>query len=127
LKDSLAKADQFEAEMVQSVDDYIERNGLDAPIDPLPALSDGYKTEEILELDLKSAGISNVVWATGYKFDFSLVKLPAFDRDGYPVQKRGVTEFPGLYFVGLQFLHTSKSGLLAGVGADAAYVAQHIG
>jgi putative flavoprotein involved in K+ transport len=55
-----------------------------------------------------------------------MVKLPIFDEDGYPVQKRGVTEYPGLYFIGLPFLHTSKSGLLAGVGDDAAYVASVI-
>jgi putative flavoprotein involved in K+ transport len=77
-------------------------------------------------LDLKSAGITSVIWATGYKFDFSLVKLPAFDEDGYPLQKRGVTEYPGLYFIGLPALHTSKSGLLHGVGEDAAYVAAYI-
>ncbi len=80
----------------------------------------------ILELDLKSVGITIVIWATGYKFDFGIVKLPIFDEDGYPVQKRGVTEYPGLYFVGLPFLHTAKSGLLSGVGDDAAHVASVI-
>jgi len=77
-------------------------------------------------LDLKSAGISSVIWATGYKFNFNLVKLPIFDEDGYPVQKRGVTEYSGLYFVGLPFLHTSQSGLIAGVGDDAAHVVSAI-
>jgi putative flavoprotein involved in K+ transport len=71
---------------------------------------------------LKSAGIISVIWATGYKFDFSMVKLPVFDEDGYPVQKRGVTEYPGLYFVGLPFLDTGKSGLLFGVGENAAHI-----
>ena len=51
-----------------------------------------------------------------------MVKLPVVDEDGFPLQKRGVTEYPGLYFVGLPFLHTIKSGLLSGVGADAAHV-----
>ena len=73
-----------------------------------------------------SAGVTSVIWATGYKFDFNLVKLPVFDEDGYPLQERGVTSFPGLYFIGLPFLHTSKSGLLAGVGADASHVVEHI-
>ena len=82
--------------------------------------------ELIQELDLKSAGITSVIWATGFEFDFSLVKLPAFDEDGYPVQHRGVTAHPGLYFVGLPFLHTRKSGLLFGVGDDAAHVASAI-
>ena len=126
LKESLAKADKFEAEIVKAVDNYIESNGLDAPIDPLPELGDGYEAEEILELDLEAVGITSVVWGTGYMFDFSLVKLPAFDKDGFPVQKRGVTESPGLYFIGLPFLHTVKSGLLSGVGDDAAHVASAI-
>ena len=127
LKENLAKADKFEADLVKQVDNNIEKSGLDAPIDPLPELRNGYEAEEILEMDIESAGITSVIWSTGYKFDFKCIKFPAFDEDGYPVQKRGVTEYPGLYFIGLPFLHTMKSGLLAGVGDDAAYVAKHIG
>ena len=126
LKENLAKADKFEADIAKAIDDYIERNELDFSLEALPELSDGYQAEEILELDLKSAGISSVIWATGYKFDFGMVKLSAFDEDGYPLQKRGVTEFPGLYFIGLPFLHKLKSGLLFGVGDDAAHVVEHI-
>jgi len=127
MKENLAKADKFEADFVRDIDHYIESNGLDAPLDPLPELSDGYEAEELTDLDLNSTGISSVIWATGYKFDFGLVKLSAFDEDGYPLQKRGVTEFPGLYFIGLPFLYKFKSGLLAGVGDDAAYIASAIG
>ena len=126
LMENLANADKFEAEIVKNVDEYIEKTGLDAPTETLPELRDGFEAEVILELDLKSVGITCVIWATGYKFDFSMVKLPVFDEDGYPVQKRGVTEYPGLYFVGLPFLHTGKSGLLSGVGEDAAHVASAI-
>ncbi len=126
LKENLAKADKVEADLIKQVDEYIEKTGLDAPLETLPDLNDGFEAEEILELDLKTAGITSVIWTTGYKFDFGFVKLPIFDEDGYPVQMRGVTEFPGLYFVGLPFLHTIKSGLLVGVGEDAAYVAEHI-
>jgi putative flavoprotein involved in K+ transport len=122
LMENLAKADKLEADVVNEVDQYVEINGLDAPLETLPELRDGYEVDVILELDLDSAGITSVIWATGFKFDFSLVKLPTFDEDGYPVQKRGVTEYPGLYFVGLPFLHTFKSGLLFGVGDDAAHV-----
>ena len=126
LKDNLAKADKFEAELVNQIDEYIEINGLDAPIEKLPNMSDGFEVEVIEEMDLKSADVTSVIWATGYKFDFSLVKFPIFDEDGYPMQKRGFTEYPGLFFVGLPFLHTSKSGLLYGVGDDAAHVASDI-
>ncbi|OGN96271.1 MAG: FAD-dependent oxidoreductase [Chloroflexi bacterium RBG_13_50_21] len=126
LMENLVKADKAEADFIKQVDEYIERNRVEAPIENLPELRDGYDGKEILALDLASVGITAVIWSTGYKFDFNLVKLPAFDEDGYPLQHRGVTEFPGLYFIGLPFLYKPKSGLLAGVGDDAAHVAEHI-
>jgi putative flavoprotein involved in K+ transport len=126
LKGNLAKADELETELVNQIDEYVEKKGLNVPAETLPMLGDGFEAEEVEELDLKSVGITSIIWATGYKFDFSLVKLQIFDQDGYPVQKRGVTAYPGLYFVGLPFLHTSKSGILLGVGEDAAFVAEHI-
>ena len=126
LKENLVKADKAEADLVIQIDEYIEKTGLDAPLDDLPKLSDGFEAEEILTLDIKTSGITSVIWTTGYKFDFSFVRLPIFDEDGFPVQKRGVTEYPGLYFVGLPFLHTIKSGLLFGVGDVAAHVAEQI-
>lgn len=122
LEENLANADAVEAKLVDRIDEYIEENGLDVPIEILPELRDGYETDLIHELDLKSVGITNVIWATGYKFDFGIVKLPVFDEDGYPVQKRGVTEYPGLYFIGLPFLHNSGSGTFNGVGDDASHV-----
>jgi putative flavoprotein involved in K+ transport len=124
--ESLAKADKFEADIVKLIDDFIAQNGIDAPRESLPDLRDGYAIEEIRELDLASKGINTILWAHGYSFDFSLVKLPVTDKDGYPIQQRGVTNHPGLYFVGMMWLHKFKSGLLMGVGEDAAYIASHI-
>jgi putative flavoprotein involved in K+ transport len=100
--------------------------GLGAPTEDIPRLGDGYQQEQITRLDLNAAGISTIVWATGYTFDFSLVKLPVVDSDGYPIQKRGATRFEGLYFLGMPWLHNRKSGILFGVGDDAAYIAAHI-
>jgi len=96
------------------------------PEEKLPVLRDGFDASLLTELDIGAAGITNVIWATSYSFDFSLVKLPVLDGDGYPVQKRGVTAYPGLYFLGLPWLHNAKSGLIYGVGEDAAYVAKSI-
>ncbi len=123
---SLAKADQFETQLLDRIDGYISRNGVDAPFEARPVWRDGFDQPQLTELDLAAVGIGAVVWAAGYSFDFDLVKLPVTDADGFPVQQRGVTNFPGLYFVGLPWLHTQKSGLLAGVGEDAAYIAAHI-
>ncbi len=126
LKENLAKADKFEAEIVGLIDAFVARTGLNVPSERLPELRDGYEAEEIADLDLHSAGITTIIWAMGYGFDFSLVKLPVFDSDGYPVQKRGVTDYPGLFFVGLPWLYKQKSGLIVGVGEDADYIASAI-
>jgi putative flavoprotein involved in K+ transport len=126
LKETLAKVDQFESDALKLVDDYIVRMGLSAPPEDVPRLRDGYEHKMIKELNLEAAGISTVIWATGYAFDFSLVKLPVVDVDGYPIQKRGVTDYFGLYFLGMPWLYSRKSGILFGVGDDAAYLAAYI-
>jgi putative flavoprotein involved in K+ transport len=126
LHESLAAADRFEADFVGRVDAYISRTGMAAPEETLLAVRDGFEQPTLTELDLGAMGVANVIWATGYEFDFSLVRLPIFDADGYPVQTRGVTEVPGLFFVGLPWLHNAKSGLIYGVGEDAAYIAEMI-
>ena len=126
LKETLAKVDQFESNALKMLDDYVARTGLGAATETISQLRDGYAQEVIPELDLKGSGISTVLWATGYSFDFSLVKLPVVDADGYPIQKRGVTEHEGLYFLGMPWLHSRRSGILFGVGDDAAHLAAHI-
>lgn len=126
LKVNLAKADKFEDNFIKTIDTFIAQNNINAPIEVLPNLTDGYEQEEVLEMNLISAGISSIIWSTGYKFDFSMVKVPTFDEDGYPIQHRGVTAFPGLYFIGLPFLYSGLSGVIAGVGVDAAYIASTI-
>ena len=83
-------------------------------------------TRKSSKLDLTASGITNLIWATGYSFDFSLVKLPVTDHDGFPIQTRGVSAYPGLFFVGLPWLHTAKSGLIYGLAEDARYIADRI-
>jgi putative flavoprotein involved in K+ transport len=72
--------------------------------------------------------VRNVVWCTGFQPDFSWIDVP-FDRedDGYPVQYRGaVASAPGLYFVGLLFLHSFTSMLIYGAGRDSERVVEHL-
>lgn len=126
LKETLARVDEFEIDALKKIDDYIARVNLKVPTEDIPKLRDGYAQKVLTSLDLQAAGISTIIWATGYNFDFSLVKLPVVDADGYPTQKRGVTAYPGLYFLGLPWLHSRRSGILFGVGDDAAHVASHI-
>ncbi|WP_233510841.1 MSMEG_0569 family flavin-dependent oxidoreductase [Actinomadura craniellae] len=67
--------------------------------------------------------ISAVVWCTGFRRDHSWLRVPVFDGTGYPVHHRGVTSFPGLYFLGLPWQHTWGSGRFSGVGRDAEHLA----
>jgi putative flavoprotein involved in K+ transport len=126
LMENLAKVDRFEADIQKRIDGYIEINKLESPEEILPVLRDGYETPILTELELKASGIGTVIWALGYHFDFSLVKLPVLDQDGFPLQNEGVTVYPGLYFVGMPWMATQKSGLLLGVGKYAAAIAEHI-
>jgi putative flavoprotein involved in K+ transport len=126
LHNNLAAADRAEAEFTKAVDAYVAAAGISVPDEVLPVLRDGFDQDVLTELDLNAAGITNVIWATGYAFDFSMIKFPVVDDDGFPVQTRGATTFPGLFFVGLPWLHTAKSGLIYGVGEDARHIADLI-
>jgi putative flavoprotein involved in K+ transport len=123
---NLAAADRFEADFTRAIDAYVEATGMAAPSENLPVFADGFRQPMPSKLDLRAADITNVIWATGYAFDFSMVRLPVLDKDGYPIQMRGVTAYPGLFFVGLPWLHDARSGLIYGVERDAAYVADQI-
>jgi putative flavoprotein involved in K+ transport len=124
LHDSLSRIDAGVEQLLSDIDAFIDQQGLDAPAaEASGTLRDGYDVDPPTELDLEEEGISSVVWATGYAFDFGFVDAAILDDVGYPVQRRGVTDVPGLYFVGLHWLHTLASGLLYGVAADAEHVA----
>ena len=129
LEENFAKADAFAAQITQGIDEYIKKTGMEVEANrtTAEAPSNGAtSTEATLTLDLQSAGISTIIWASGYKLDFGWVQIPVFDQAGYPVHQRGVTAFPGLYFLGLHWLYKRKSALLYGVGEDAAFIASAI-
>jgi putative flavoprotein involved in K+ transport len=129
-------ADAQARKLLESIDHVIATQGLDAPSADLPAdllpvghglapSADGDPSPPA-ELHLGNARISTVIWATGYRPDFSWVRLPFIDADGYPIQRRGVTSVEGLYVLGLDWLHNAKSGLFAGIGDDATHLASVI-
>jgi putative flavoprotein involved in K+ transport len=89
LHDNLAAADRAEADFVKAVDTYVAVTGMAALEETLPTLRDGFDQPILTEFDLTASGITNVIWATGYSFDFSFVKLPVRDNDGFPIQTRG--------------------------------------
>jgi putative flavoprotein involved in K+ transport len=120
--------DESLAAWKRRIDAYIGRVGLKLP--PEDAAVDSPDPPEvrtpILELDLHDRGISAVIWASGYRYDFGWVQLPIFDGAGRPVHRRGVTPCPGVYFLGLQLLSGVKSSFIYGVGADAVHLTGEI-
>lgn len=122
LKENLAKSDQGEKNIAAMIDKYIEANSIDAPQESLPELQDGYAAEIVTELDLKAVNIHSIIWAMGYTSDYSLVKLPVVDEDGFPITQRGVTQYSGLYFIGMNWLSTRKSVTMMGVREDVEFI-----
>src|SRR6185436_2876126 len=125
LPQNAARADEFALRFMARVYEYILDAGIDAP--PAPPFQPFGGVETATELDLEEERISNVIWSTGFRLDFSWIDLDLNVRDGYPEQTQGVSRHPGLYFMGLQLMHTRKSGLIFGVGSDAAHISGVIG
>jgi putative flavoprotein involved in K+ transport len=124
LEESLAFGEHVRMDLLAMIDGYIAEHGLDSPedepSDPPPRI------RPIEELDLREAGITTILWSNGYRPAFHWIDVALFDEYGWPIQDRGVTACPGLYFVGLHWLHKRKSSLLFGVGEDAEHVVSHI-
>ncbi len=70
--------------------------------------------------------VTSIIWATGFRADYRWIRVPVLDQHGMPIHQRGVTKVPGLYFVGLPWLHRRASALLGGVGSDAAFLTAHV-
>jgi putative flavoprotein involved in K+ transport len=112
---------------------HASRRGLQLP--PADARTDTlHDPREVVDpirtLDLAAAGISTVLWASGFRYDFDWIDLPIFAKasssDRVPAHRRGVTAVPGVYFIGLSWLHKLNSAFLHGVGDDARYLAECI-
>ncbi|WP_375737983.1 flavin-containing monooxygenase [Pseudomonas boanensis] len=129
LADNLARGDENYLSLLDAADAYIARNGLDLPEEPEARATfpdPECVTNPILELDLAEAGVTSIVWATGYAVDFSWLNVNAFDANGKPQHQRGVSTEPGVYFLGLPWLSRRGSTFIWGVWHDAKHIADHI-
>ena len=102
------------------------RSDFDSNVDLRPEPPGPMPPEPPTQLNLKDANINSVIWSTGYGVDFSWVKCGDYLDDGYPIQERGVSVVPGLYYLGLFMMHTPRSSFFWGVGDDADYIVSHI-
>jgi putative flavoprotein involved in K+ transport len=126
---NIARGDADYLATLDAADVYAAREGLDLPeepdarkIDPDPPCV----SNSIRQLNLADVGVTSIVWATGYALDFGWLKVDAFDEKGRPAHRRGVSEVPGLYFLGLSWLSRRASAFIWGVWRDAEYLAAHI-
>lgn len=129
LSDNINRGDANYLALLDAADDYIARNGLDLPEEPearhfLP--DPACMTSPTLELNLAEAGITGIIWATGYAADYSWLKVAAFDEQNKPQHHRGVSSEPGVYFLGLPWLSRRGSAFIWGVWHDAKYIADQI-
>ena len=125
LKQNLDGADAVSESIKKTIDNFIAKNNLEAPLEP-PYQPVWQPAMDIPDLDLAEANITTVIWCTGFQSDFSWIEIPVFDGKGYPCHDRGVTDIKGLYFLGLPWLYTWGSGRFSGVARDATYLADYI-
>lgn len=125
LRRNLDSADATAESIKKTIDQYIERAGIRAPVEA-PYVPVWQPSDEPQEIDLVAAGITTVIWCNGFKADFRWVQIPVFDGTGYPGHERGVTPVEGLYFIGLPWLYTWGSGRFSGVARDAEHLATRI-
>lgn len=125
LSQNLDQADAVAESIKTTIDGFIEKNQIDAPVDP--PYQPVWKPESFVPaIDYVAADISTVIWSTGYQSDFSWIEIPVFDGKGYPGHERGVTPVWGLYFLGLPWLYTWGSGRFSGIARDTSYLADYI-
>ncbi len=130
LIENLNKSDGAEIMMLKNIDDFIQRTHLDAPEEQIDFLKDAYQAasqaRDLTALDLMANRVGTIIWACGYQYDLSILPFPMLNKFGFPDTQRGVSRYPGLYFIGIPFQSKLKSGFLFGVAEDAAYIADQI-
>jgi len=124
--DNIRFADEISLKVKRMVDDYVEKNGIQAggtetdEADQPDAEGSCASPEE--ELDIADHQITSVIWATGFRGSFGWLKLPVFDHQSKLVHENGVSPIKGLFFLGFPWLRKQKSGLIFGVSEDAAAI-----
>lgn len=129
LRDNIAAGDANYLALLDEADAYIERNGLDLPEEPQARAmrpDPECLTNPISEIDLADAGITSILWATGFAFDYSWMNVDTFDERGRPKHQRGVSPEQGIYFLGLPWQSRRGSSFIWGVWHDAKYIADQI-
>ena len=125
--DNLKFSDDYALNWSKNVDEFIRKENLEAPIEKIfeDSRLKSFENHKSLELNIMPK-IKSIIWATGFKYNYDWIDLNITNESGFPVHKRGVTNYDGFYFMGLQWMHTSKSAQFIGVGEDAEFIVNKI-
>lgn len=126
LKQNLDNADTVADSIKNTIDKFIEANGIEAPAEERYVPVWEPSEDEPQALDYAEAGITSVIWSMGFGTDYRWMEVPIFDGKGYPSHTRGVTAVPGIYFLGLPWQYTWGSGRFSGVADDARFLADAV-
>ena len=130
LGENIRFADKSSASVRRQIDEYITRAGIDAPEakpDPAEVIAARLPNPPIRSLDLARSGITTAIWCTGFQGDFSWVRLPGVpDPKGQPVHEDGVAALPGIYFAGMDFATTRRSGTILAIAEEAPRIVKRI-
>jgi len=129
LRANIEHSDATYLAVLDEADAYLARTGLELPEEPQARVlgpDPDCLTHPLRELDLGAAGVTSIVWATGYVSDYGWLQVDAFDENGRPKHSRGVSTEPGVYFLGLPWQSRRGSSFIWGVWHDAKYLADQI-
>jgi putative flavoprotein involved in K+ transport len=129
LRTNIVNGDANYLSMLDEADAYIARNGLDLPDEPQARVlgpEPDCVINPIVELDLAAAGITSIIWAIGFAFDYGWLQVDALNEKGQPNHQRGISSEPGIYFLGLPWQSRRGSSFIWGVWHDAKYLADQI-
>jgi putative flavoprotein involved in K+ transport len=127
LRNMCALSDLKMGRLLDRIDEWAQKNGFDAAAGP-PYRLPPTRVEPAppLGMDLASGEIKTIIWATGYRPDYSWLEVPILDRKGRLLHDGGVVSSPGMYLMGTQFMRRRKSALIDGAGDDARDLSTHL-
>ena len=120
-------SDTYAINWRKNVDEFITKNNIKAPQESIK-IDERIQSNILKNYDqiLLNKEINSIIWATGFRYNFDWIDLDITDKNSHPIQYRGVTKYKGLYFMGLQWMYSSKSAQFIGVAEDAEYIVNDI-
>jgi putative flavoprotein involved in K+ transport len=125
-KEHILHGDMTSAQTKAALEHFVTSNNLIAPppeIDPADEPDINYMAaSDITTLDLRTENITSIIWCNGFTGDYRYLKLPVLNEKGMPLHRNGISPVPGLYFLGIYWLRSRKSGIIHGIAEDSEFI-----